>query len=108
MEYRLTSHSKNSAKIGLGSYLTSENRQFTLVPEIHYNQTIYSDFLMGEISANAKSINPSLGFNLLNLLQLKLGYNIPFDKNSAYKGISFGLHFFIGNNKFYNSLNLIK
>lgn len=109
IDFRLNdNYDHNPTNIGAGAYLTTNNRKFVAIPEIHYNRIVYSDFLMGEISASSKNIKPSLGINFLNALHLKLGYSFPFDKNENFKGITFGVHLFWGKNEFYDRLNIIQ
>lgn len=109
LEYRLTdnSYSSSADNIGLGSYLTTYESKFILIPEIHYTKNLSKETgYFSQLSMSTKNIVPSVGINLLNAIQLKLGYSIPFQKNNGFKGINFGLNIFIGQDQFYDHLKM--
>ena len=90
LDARLTT--KNCLNIGAGLYATSRNSKVEILPEIHINLRAFGDdFMMTELSATNKFINPSIGINLLNVLKIKTGYCLPYQKSDYFKGVTFGV-----------------
>lgn len=106
LEYRIPSQSRVYSNIGAGTYLTTENSKFTIIPEVHYNITSRNGY-KAEVSLCTKKITPSVGINLFNAMHLNLGYNIPFHQEENFKGIYLGLHIFLGKNRFYDPMKLM-
>lgn len=105
LDYRLDA-SRMKRNVGIGTQLTSVKSKFAVVPEIHYNQVFYDDFLMFETAISPKYLHPGLGINLMNTFQLKTGYVVPFDKNTGFRGLTFGVHVLLGENHFYDTFRL--
>ena len=102
LEYRINSSDTFATNVGIGSFLTSIDEKLTIIPEAHFAKGF--GFLIGKASLSTKHIAPSIGFGFLNAMDFSLGYTIPYEKNNGLKeGISFGIHFFIGGKKFYDS-----
>lgn len=109
VDYRLSMEQDPAKNIGIGAYLTSINKEFTIIPEIHYNQVINNDSgLMWQISASTKNLKPSLGFNFLNAIHLDVGYSFGLDKAKDLHGFAVGLNFFLGKKRFYDTLKIIQ
>lgn len=105
LEYRIPSKSNVYSNLGIGTYFTTDSKDFIILPEVHYNITSKNGY-KAEVSLCAKKVTPSIGINLFNAMHLNLGYNIPFNNNENFKGFYMGLHLFIGKNGFYDSMKL--
>lgn len=105
VDYRISPNRKSYSNIGVGTYLTTNNQKFTAIPEVHYNYN-FKEGYKAELSLCTKKITPSVGINLFNAMHLNLGYNIPFNKEEDFKGPYVGLHFFLGERRFYYNMKL--
>jgi hypothetical protein len=102
---RFNSTHSSAFNIGGGVYLTGLNQKFIVIPEVHVNHSLNHVFLY-ELSVTPKNIRPSVGLNLLNLIQLKFGYSYPLKDQQEFRAYSFGINFYLGENRFYDYLNL--
>lgn len=107
-EYRFNNNDlKNNhgpLNVGIGTYMYSNNNQFTIAPEIHLNKT-WKHFLITELSASTKNFKPNIGISAFNLARFQFGYSFPFD-NSEFKGFYFGFHILIGRSPFYDEIRI--
>ncbi len=108
LEYRLNSNNDKNKNgplnIGIGSRFYSSKSIFQVIPEAHINKT-WKHFLVSELSASTKSIQPSLGLSFFNLARLQFGYSIPIQK-SEFKGFFFGFHILLGKSAFYDEITI--
>jgi hypothetical protein len=81
------------ANIGIGTNVSCFENKIQFVPEIHTNITYV--LLLAEISATTKGVNPSFGFNIMNRVMIKSGYNFAY-KNENFRGITFGININFG------------
>jgi hypothetical protein len=86
--------------IGLGTYLTGIDNNFSILPAIQTNYSINNSYLI-ELSSSNKFFKPSLGLNLLNAIQVKMGYNFWYN-DTHFDAFSFGINLCIGDNDFYD------
>lgn len=103
-DYRLTDIHKPAFNIGVGTYLTSIQKKFTLIPEIHTNYS-WDKVLLTEMSVSTKNIKPSVGVNLLNAAHINLGYSFAYKSSDHLNGFFVGLHLFWQTSKFYDDFN---
>ncbi len=96
LDYRATK--ETHLNIGAGILVTYKNGKIEALPQIHFNCTPFghgqSDFsylFMTEIAATNESLNPSVGLQLLNVLKIKTGYNMPCFSNQSFNGVTFGI-----------------
>lgn len=109
VDLRLNHEGEMAKNLGIGTYLTAIDKEFTAIPEIHYNQMIgESSGIMWQISASTKNLKPSIGFNFLNAGRIDVGYSFGIDKAKSLQGLTFGVHFLLGGKHFYDRLNLIQ
>lgn len=102
LEYRINSSDTFATNAGIGSFVTSIDKKLTIIPEAHLTKGF--GFLTGKMSVSTKHLAPSIGFGFLNAMDFSFGYTIPYEKNNGLnEGIYFGVHFFIGEKKFYDS-----
>ena len=103
IDYRISDSRKPAINVGAGTYLTSVNHEFGVVPEIHFNQILGRDSaFMYQVSVSSKNLRPSLGFNIFNFLHLDLGYSLGFNKSKDFQGFALGLNFLLGQDGFYD------
>jgi hypothetical protein len=107
-DYRISSNSSRIAtlNVGAGTYLTSVNKKFTVIPELHSNYSFYSSNLT-ELSVSTKNIKPSVGLNILNIMQIKFGYGFSFQKEKYPAGFCFGLNICFGSKRFYDIIPVV-
>jgi hypothetical protein len=98
LDYRATQ--KSHLNIGGGVYATLRNGKVEALPEIHINCTPFGNgksafeyLFMTEIAATNESLHPSIGIQLLNVLKIKTGYNLPYLSSQSFRGITFGIQF---------------
>jgi hypothetical protein len=91
LDYRFGDAKDGTLNLGIGTYFGNfdTKSQTVLTPEIHTNYSL-AYFFLGEMSVTNKSINPSLGLNIFNVIKIKSGYNFPFSK-SNFSGFTFGV-----------------
>lgn len=86
------------ATLGAGTFLGAKNKELVALPEIHFNiipfgnskhSKVFATTFMTEVASTNKSFNPSVGFNLVNIIKLKCGYAIPYNKLDDFKGVTF-------------------
>ena len=86
------------ATLGAGTFLGAKNKELVALPEIHFNiipfgnakhYKVFTTTFMTEVASTNKSFNPSVGFNLVNIIKLKCGYAIPYNKLDDFKGVTF-------------------
>ena len=99
--------------IGAGTYATLRNNKLEMLPEVHANFIPYGNrslFIMTELSATSKFINPNIGLNLLNILKIKTGYCLPYQKSDYFKGVTFGIMLTISgyNNGYVDKFNMMQ
>ncbi|MDR2207038.1 MAG: hypothetical protein LBE36_12890 [Flavobacteriaceae bacterium] len=107
LDYRLSERSSEALNVGAGTYLTTINKKFTAIPEFHINYS-FEEFFLTELSVSTKNFKPSIGINALNLMQMKFGYGFNLGKEKHLNGFFFGINFFLGENGFYDTLNVIR
>ncbi len=86
------------ANIGAGTYVSKFDNKLQFVPEIHSNVSILA--LLAEVSVNTKAVNPSLGFNVMNRIMIKSGYNFAYKKDD-FEGITFGIDINFGSEDYH-------
>ena len=88
------------ATLGAGTFLGSKNKELVALPEIHFNiipfgnakhNKVFATTFMTEVALTTKSFNPSVGFNLVNIIKLKCGYALPYNELEDFKGLTFGV-----------------
>jgi hypothetical protein len=96
LDYRATK--ETHLNIGAGILATFKNGKIEALPQLHFNCTPFgngkSDFeylFMTEIATTTESLHPSIGIQLLNVLKIKTGYNMPYLSNQSVTGITFGI-----------------
>jgi hypothetical protein len=104
-DLRLSDEYASPFNIGAGAYLLQIDERFTAIPELHSNYT-WNNVFLGEFSISPKNIKPSIGFNLLNMAHLKLGYSFPLASQEEFRSFSFGVNFYLGTKGFYDYLKL--
>ncbi|WP_313030658.1 hypothetical protein [Soonwooa sp.] len=109
VDYRISDTRKPAVNVGAGTYLTSVNHKFGVVPEIHFNQVVGRDSaFMYQVSLSSKNLRPSLGINIFNFGHLDLGYSFGFNKSKDFQGFALGLNFLLGQDTFYDSFKGFK
>jgi hypothetical protein len=91
--------------MGLGTYLTKIDNEFLILPAIQVNYAASEVWLM-ELSSSNRFFKPTVGFNMLNAVQLKMGYNFWYS-DKQYNGFTFGVNFCLGGRNFYDYLKLL-
>lgn len=86
------------ANIGAGTYVSKFDDKIQFVPEIHTNITFL--ILMPDISVTTKAVNSSLGFNVMNRIMIKSGYNFAYKKEN-FEGITFGININFGSDDYH-------
>ncbi|MFN3019867.1 hypothetical protein ACK1KB_02625 [Chryseobacterium sp. TY3] len=103
VDYRISDTRKPAINVGAGTYLTSVNHKFGVVPDIHFNQVLGKDSaFMYQVSVSSKNLRPSLGINILNVLHLDLGYSFGFNRSKDFQGFALGLNILLGQDDFYD------
>ncbi|WP_300670997.1 hypothetical protein [Soonwooa sp.] len=101
-DYRISDSRKPAINVGAGTYLTSVNHKFGVVPEVHFNQVLGKESaFMYQVSVSSKNLKPSLGINIFNFLHLDLGYSFGYEKSKDFQGFALGLNFLLGQDGFY-------
>ena len=86
------------ATLGAGTFMGSKNKELVALPEIHFNiipfgnskhNKVFATTFMTEVASTAASINPSVGFNLVNIIKLNCGYALPYKESDDFKGVTF-------------------
>lgn len=105
LDVRATSENNSAFNIGLGTFIVNLDNNLLLLPAIQTNYTLKNNLLLFEISTSNRFFKPAIGFNLLNLIQLKIGYNYWY-KNYNLNSINVGLNVCLGGNNFYDYLKI--
>lgn len=108
LSYKINNDRKQSFVVGTSLLYTSVESKAKFLPEINFNYT--HNLGQAGVSINPYSIEPRLGFSLLNFIYLNTGYAIPVHTEKYFKGFTFGVQFNISPSKnsiFYNRLKLM-
>lgn len=108
LSYKINNDRKQSFVVGTSILYTPIERKAKFLPEINFNYT--NNLGQVGLSVNPYSIEPRVGFSLLNFMYLNTGYALPVHKEKYFKGFTFGVQFNISPSKssiFYNRLKLM-
>lgn len=108
LSYKINNYTKQSFVVGTSILYTPIESQAKFLPEINFNYT--NNLGQVGLSVNPYSIEPRVGFSLLNFMYLNTGYALPVHKEKYFKGFTFGVQFNISPSKgsiFYNRLKLM-
>ena len=84
--------------VGAGSYISYFDNKIQFVPEFHVNATMA--ILMGQLAVTKMGFEPSIGLNISNYIQLKVGYNYSFAPQ-YFKGTTFGININFGDKDYH-------
>ncbi len=104
--YRFDPNNWHGMSIGAGAYYGSFNGNFKFIPAA--NLTYTNTLFLTEFSITPYNINPSIGFNFLNMIRLKGGYSWKLGhENVNMTGVTFGINLLIGTKGFYDSFKMM-
>lgn len=90
----------NKFFIGLGYGVTSYDGEYYSLPDIHLSYNIQNSFFI-KTGGSDKNAYALTGLSFLNMMDLGLGYSIPFnrEKSPVIKGLTLGVTFRYSHNK---------
>lgn len=92
LEFCLDCQNDNKLLIGLGYGITRYNEKTYGLPDLHLSYNLTENWVFAKIGSSHKNAYALAGLTLINIMDLGIGYSVPFNQENipVIKGFTFG------------------